>query len=223
MAVRHIPRITPDEYLDREEISQTRHMYSAGVVTAMAGGSLAHGMLAMNLGAELRAALRGRGCRVVGSDVLFRTGSGEMYTYPDVMVLCGPIETVEGRPHVMTNPVFVAEILSPATEGIDRGVKSREYRAQRLDSSVRADFAGAGVGGDSHSGRSGILADRRDPRPGCGLRVFGTRLPDRDGGAVRRRPGEIGAGYSLKSSRRRRVCTRLTGTSVCFLSSMRNW
>jgi Uma2 family endonuclease len=129
MAVRHIPWISPDQYLDQEEMSSTRHMYCAGVVTAMAGGSLAHGMLAMNLGAELRAALRGRGCRVVGSDVLFRTGSGEMYTYPDVMVLCGPVETVEGRPHVMTNPVFVAEVLSQSTEGVDRGAKSREYRA----------------------------------------------------------------------------------------------
>jgi Uma2 family endonuclease len=52
-----------------------------------------------------------------------------MYTYPDVMVFCGPVETVDGRPHVITNPVFVAEVLSPSTEGMDRGAKSREYRA----------------------------------------------------------------------------------------------
>jgi hypothetical protein len=64
MPVRHIPWISPDEYLDQEKMSPTRHIYCAGVVTAMAGGSLAHGMLAMNLGAGLRAALRGRGCRV---------------------------------------------------------------------------------------------------------------------------------------------------------------
>jgi Uma2 family endonuclease len=29
----------------------------------------------------------------------------------------------------MTNPVFVAEVLSPGTEGMDRGAKSREYRS----------------------------------------------------------------------------------------------
>jgi len=73
MAVRHIPWVSPNEYLDQEDQSPDRHMYCGGAVTAMAGGPLAHGMLAMNLGAELRAALRGRGCRVVGSDVLFRT------------------------------------------------------------------------------------------------------------------------------------------------------
>ncbi|MFN0103960.1 MAG: Uma2 family endonuclease [Bryobacteraceae bacterium] len=121
--------VSPENYLDQEELTPFRHMYFSGVVTAMSGGSLAHGTLAMNLAAELRAGLRGRGCRVVGSNVLFRTGSGEMFTYPDVMVLCGSVETMTGRRHVMTNPVFVAEILSPSTEGFDCGAKSSEYRA----------------------------------------------------------------------------------------------
>lgn len=129
MAAQHTPWISPDEYLDQEAVAPTKHMYYAGIVTAMAGGSVPHATLAMNLGAELRAALRGRRCRVVGSDVLFRTGSGHMFTYPDVTVLCLPLETVAGRPHVVTNPVFLAEVLSPSTEAIDRGAKSREYRA----------------------------------------------------------------------------------------------
>ena len=129
MAAQQIPWISPEEYLRQEEASSTRHIYCAGVITAMAGGSLDHGTLAMNLGGELRSGLRGRGCRVVGSDVLFQTGSEEMFTYPDVMVLCGPVTTMPGRPHVVTNPVFVAEVLSPSTEGLDRGAKSSEYRA----------------------------------------------------------------------------------------------
>ncbi len=52
-----------------------------------------------------------------------------MYTYPDVIVVCGPLARMDGRPNVITNPVFVAEILSPSTEALDRGIKSREYRA----------------------------------------------------------------------------------------------
>ena len=102
-------------------------MYYAGEITAMAGGSPAHAFLAMNLGGELRVALRGRGCRVAGSDLLFQMGSKEMYVYPDVMVICGPVEAMAGRPNVVTNPVFVAEVLSPSTEADDRGVKAREY------------------------------------------------------------------------------------------------
>ena len=39
----------------------------------------------MSLGAELRAALRGRGCRVMSSDIKVYT-AGEMY-HPDVTVV----------------------------------------------------------------------------------------------------------------------------------------
>ena len=104
-------------------------MYYAGMVMAMAGGSPAHSFLTFNLGAELRTALRGRGCRVGGADLLFQTGSKQLFTYPDVVVICGPLERMDRRPNVVTNPVFVAEVLSPSTEAFDRGVKSIEYRA----------------------------------------------------------------------------------------------
>lgn len=128
MAAHQVPWISPEQFLEQETIAETRHIYYCGVVTAMAGGSPAHSFLAMNLGGELRSQLRGSGCRVAGSDLLFQTGTAELYTYPDVMVLCGRIETMPGRPNVVTNPVFVAEVLSPCTAGFDRGEKSREYR-----------------------------------------------------------------------------------------------
>jgi len=129
MAARHIPWITPGEYLDQEAVSKSKHTYHAGLVTAMVGGSFAHWILAGNLITALNIGLRGSGCRAGGSDLLFRTGSGQMFTYPDVMVVCGPMETVPGRKHVLTNPVFVAEVMSPTTEAMDRGAKSAEYRA----------------------------------------------------------------------------------------------
>lgn len=129
MAATPIPWITPDEFLDYEETADSKHMYYAGTVTAMAGGSLPHGTLSGNLLGLLFGALQGRNCRVLGSDVLFQTGSQQMLTYPDVMVLCGPVTTMSNRRHVVTNPIFVAEVLSPSTEGLDRGAKSREYRA----------------------------------------------------------------------------------------------
>jgi len=86
-------------------------------------------MLAMNLGTQLNNALQGRGCRVVGSDVLLQTRAKDIFIYPEVMVICGQVVRMEGRPSVMTNPVFVAEVLSSSTEAEDRGVKSKQYRA----------------------------------------------------------------------------------------------
>ena len=129
MPAQHLPWISPDEFLDAEVMSEAKHFYHGGMITAMAGGSFEHGRLAGNLTGLLFAALRGRGCAVVGSDVLFQTGSQEMFTYPDVMVICGPVSKMAGRPNVITNPLLVAEVLSPSTEAKDRGDKAREYRA----------------------------------------------------------------------------------------------
>lgn len=128
MAAPNLPFVSVDEFLDEEELAETKHTYYAGVVTAMAGGSLEHGVLAGNLLAMLHGALRGRGCLVVGSDVMFQTGSKEMMTYPDLMVVCEEVERMPGRRNVVTNPVFLVEVLSPGTEAKDRGEKSHEYR-----------------------------------------------------------------------------------------------
>ena len=112
--------LSADEFLDAEELSDSKHFYYAGMATAMAGGSFEHGRLAMNLGSALHGALRGRGCAVVGSEVVIQTGSKEMYTYPDLTVICGPVERMEGRRNVITNPEFLVEVLSPGLEGRDR-------------------------------------------------------------------------------------------------------
>lgn len=117
-----------DAFLDAEERSESRHFYYDGVVTEMEGCSLEHAFLRVSFCAELAQVVRVRGCHVVGANLMLRTGSKRMFMYPDVMVFCGAVEMMEGRPNVVTNPVFVAEVLSPETEGFDRGVVAREYR-----------------------------------------------------------------------------------------------
>ena len=129
MAARNIPFISVDEFLEAEEVSEARHICYDGVVTEMEGSSLEHAFLRANFCAELHQALRGRGFALAGGNLMLRTGSKRLFVYPDLMVFCGPVETMEGQPNVVTNPVFVAEVLSPETEGFDRGTVAREYRA----------------------------------------------------------------------------------------------
>jgi Uma2 family endonuclease len=127
--------ISPDEFLDQEAVSATKHTYYRGVVTPWDEGHsgrgciLAHWTLAGNLLAALHPKLRGRGCRVGGSDLLFLAGAGTMYTRADVIAICGSAQTVQCRPEVITNPIFAAEVISPSTEATDRGAKSSAYRA----------------------------------------------------------------------------------------------
>jgi len=118
---------TEDEYLALEEAAEGKSEYVDGEIRPTSGGTDYHGALAMNLGSALIVALRGRGCLVMSSDVKVRA-AGEMY-YPDVSVTCGPRQYYSGNRTVITNPLLVAEVLSPSTEGKDRGEKFRNYLA----------------------------------------------------------------------------------------------
>ena len=116
---------TEDEYLTLEEQAGERSEYIHGRICPLSGGTDDHAVIPMSLGAELRAALRGRGCRVMSSDIKVYT-AGEMY-YPDVTVVCGPRQYRGGNRTVITNPILIGEVLSPTTERNDRGRKLRDY------------------------------------------------------------------------------------------------
>lgn len=118
---------TEDEYLALEEKAEAKSEYVHGEICPMSGGTDDHATIPMSLGAELRAALRGRGCRVMSSDMKVYA-AGEIY-YPDVTVVCGPRQYHSSNRTVLTNPLLVAEVLSPGTESKDRGEKFRNYLA----------------------------------------------------------------------------------------------
>lgn len=123
-----ITRMSYAEYLAAEATSQVRHEFLNGEVWAMAGGTPEHAALAAAVIGELRAALRGKPCRVYTSDARVRVASTGLSTYPDVAVVCGALETAPDDPDAITNPVVLVEVLSDATEAYDRGVKAAHYR-----------------------------------------------------------------------------------------------
>jgi len=116
---------TEGEYLALEEAADERHEYVRGRINLMSGGTDNHGIVSVNITAELRAALRSRGCAVMPSDVKVRAAD-EMY-YPDASVVCGTRHYYGRNRTVITNPLLIAEVLSPSTEGKDRGEKFRNY------------------------------------------------------------------------------------------------
>ena len=78
MAAPNIPWISPDEYLDAEAGSASKHMYYAGLVTAMAGGSLAHWRIAGNLIAGLYKAFDEKDCSLAEVNPLVVTKDGRV-------------------------------------------------------------------------------------------------------------------------------------------------
>ncbi len=133
---------TEAEYFALEDSSPDRWEFLAdgplnpdglrlGRIRAMSGGTLDHSGIGGNLITALNIALRGAGiqtCRVFSPDLKVHAGDGRN-TYPDVSVVCGCPVYHRARRDIVTNPILVAEILSPSTQKDDRGKKRESYQA----------------------------------------------------------------------------------------------
>jgi Uma2 family endonuclease len=120
---------TAAEYLELEAAAEYKSQYFAGEIFAMAGAQPAHDMITGNIFAGLHRRFRGRPCYVFTADMRVRAAD-DMYTYPAVTALCGE-PTFEGtgkNPPSLLNPRVIFEVLSPSTEGFDRGIKFSRYR-----------------------------------------------------------------------------------------------
>jgi len=118
---------TEAEYFEFERTAFGRWEYVNGKIRQMSGGTTDHGAIASNFIRVLGNALVPRGCRVYGSDVKIHTGDG-INTFPDVSVICGEHQYYFDKTDIVINPLLVVEVLSPSTEGYDRGAKFDHYR-----------------------------------------------------------------------------------------------
>ena len=115
-----------EEYLALDRNSpETRYEYIDGYVTMMAGGTLDHATISLNMASTLRGLLRGSSCRVFPSDARVRL-SATRYVIPDVTLSCDGRD--RGRVDVIQYPHLVVEVLSPSTEDYNRGRKFTYYR-----------------------------------------------------------------------------------------------
>jgi Uma2 family endonuclease len=120
---------TPEEYLELEVKADYKSQYVAGEIFAMAGAQPWHIKVTFNLVGMLYNRFRGRSCDAFFNEMRVRVKAGDLYTYPDVMALCGEPEfETTANPHSLLNPQVIFEVLSPSTEAFDRGDKFARYR-----------------------------------------------------------------------------------------------
>ena len=119
---------THEEYLEFETASDERHEYVNGEIRPMTGGTPDHNEIAINLATLLKATLRGKPYRIFGADQRLWIPDRNLYTYPDVMVVKKPLQLQTGRTDTVTNPCFIAEVLSKSTQDYDHGEKFSAYR-----------------------------------------------------------------------------------------------
>ena len=121
--------LTPEQYEAIEERSEVRHEYYRGEMFAMAGATEAHMLISGNISRELGNRFRGRPCKVFQNDMRVRVRETGLYTYPDVVAVCGPTRFDRENKTTLINPTAIIEILSPSTEVYDRTTKLDHYKA----------------------------------------------------------------------------------------------
>ena len=121
-------RFTADEYLAMERVAEYKSEFYGGEIFALAGGTADHSLIAGNLVHALNGPLDASPCRVFNSDMRLHVQRSGLYTYPDVMVICGKIRFVDRRTDTVTNPLLIIEVLSESTRDYDRGAKLDSYK-----------------------------------------------------------------------------------------------
>jgi Uma2 family endonuclease len=119
--------LTEEQYLEIERLAEFKSEFHDGRMFAMSGGSPNHALLSARMCALLDRQIP-PGCRVFSSDLRIKVASAGLYTYADCSVVCGDLETFSDQKDVLLNPLLIVEVLSPSTEGYDRGKKFELYR-----------------------------------------------------------------------------------------------
>jgi Uma2 family endonuclease len=126
------PYLTPEQYLAIERKAEFKSEYYQGEMFAISGAREAHNLIAVNAVASLHQQLRGRPCEAYSNDMRVRVTSEDLYTYPDLIIVCGEPMFLDNSFDTLLNPNVIVEVLSESTEAYDRGQKFKLYRS--LDS-----------------------------------------------------------------------------------------
>jgi Uma2 family endonuclease len=117
-------KISIEDYLEGEQVSQTKHEYINGEVYAMAGASDRHYRISMNIATKLDAHLAESNCEAFMAEMKLKADEKTFY-YPDVFVSC---DKVIKSAFFREEPVLIIEVVSPSTRQIDRREKLRVYQ-----------------------------------------------------------------------------------------------
>ena len=121
--------LTPEQYLENERKAEYKSEYLNGEMFAMSGASRPHNLLVSNLAGILYGRPPDRGCELYVADMRVCVTPTGLYTYPDIVTVCGKPQLLDDHFDTLLNPTFLVEVLSPSTEAYDRGRKFEHYQS----------------------------------------------------------------------------------------------
>lgn len=120
--------ISAEEYLEMEMTATEKHEYYRGEIFAMSGASKEHNEIFSNLFGDIAHKLKGKGCKPYGSNFRVHIPKNTLYTYPDIIIVCGKPELADDKFDNLINPSVIIELLSRSTRNYDKGEKFTLYR-----------------------------------------------------------------------------------------------
>jgi Uma2 family endonuclease len=121
-------KYTVEEYREMESTSEVKHEYYQGEIFAMAGATVPHNFVRKNIISALDQKLSDSPCQPHNGDTRIYIKKNGMHMYPDVTIICGEVRTDNNDKFNVLNPTIILEVLSPSTEGYDKGLKFSFYR-----------------------------------------------------------------------------------------------
>jgi Uma2 family endonuclease len=121
--------LTPQDYLEFERNSETKHEYFNGEIFAIPGAKRNHNIVNQNLNGLVWQQLKTKDCESYSGDMRVFVPETGLYTYPDLAVVCGEPQFQDDVFDTLLNPILLIEVLSESTEGYDRGKKFQHYRS----------------------------------------------------------------------------------------------
>jgi Uma2 family endonuclease len=120
-----LPKMTLTAFLDWENAQVEKHEFVRGEALATMDPRRVHGVVSLNAFVLLKQQLRGTACGVFASSMKLQIDQDIFY--PDVFVTCDSADLRTEQ--IFRAPKLIVEVLSPSTEGYDRGLKFSLYRA----------------------------------------------------------------------------------------------
>jgi Uma2 family endonuclease len=121
--------VSLDEYRAIAETAEEHLEYRNGEIFIMSGGTANHSEITCNLIIYLGFLLRDTDFRMYNGDMRIWIPEFQCGTYADALVIDSEPEFNAQRTDEILNPLLIVEVLSPSTQGYDRGEKFRKYRS----------------------------------------------------------------------------------------------
>lgn len=121
-----------EEFLAFERASEQKHELILGELYTMSGASFNHNRIAKNVLVLLENLFQNTQFEAFGSDLRLANLLDKSFCYSDITVIAGEPQFLDKEFDTITNPVFIAEVLSEGTQNYDKEKKFDIYK--ELDS-----------------------------------------------------------------------------------------